>query len=376
MESRTPNAMIADPEAARSSSSASSTTSNHAALDRKDGKFAQLCSSLTATRLALALSLLTLLIGLTLFIFTTQKNANAPPGAKAGPAVPESLVLDRNETEAYWLRLQSEVLLPQEVVLPDSPVWKALQWMVLNDPLRPVPAGWQATQRYAMVALFYHWTGDSGWNLLEDDGWIQKPYYSSTKKHECEWTGVECNSDKHVTSLLLDSEQTTFVLNGQIPSELGLLTSLDTLDLTGQMLKGILPPELAALGSSLKWLHVAFNRLTRLDAELLGQLTSLEILHLNNNLLRGTLPSTMINLGQLQVLDVSQNDDLTGNVFGMMDAWPNLIELEVTNTRIGGSLPDQIGDLSSLEILSLGSSLVRFFVASLRFAPSVDSFAK
>lgn len=377
MENHTTNAVIADPEVpASSSSSSSSSMASSSVLDRKGRKFGRLlCSPFTITLLALALSFSTLLIGLTLFIHSSRIN-----GTPVAPTVvPEpALLLDRNETEAYWLRLESEVLLPsqQQVLIPHSPVWKALQWMTLKDPLRPVPSGWQTTQRYAMVALFYHWTGDSSWDLLEEDGWIQEPpphhtVMRVTKEHECEWRGVECNSEKKVTSLLLDSEQTTFVLNGQIPSELGLLTSLETLDVTGHLLKGVFPPELASLGPSLKSLYVDFNRFTSLDAELMGKLTSLEILHLSDNLLRGTLPTTMVNLSQLRVLDVANNNALAGNALVMMNAWPNLQELDVTNTRIGGSLPDHIGELSNLELLGLGFSPVRFIaVVSFHFVPS------
>jgi Leucine-rich repeat (LRR) protein len=374
MENPTTNATLADPEAPASSSSNASNVD----IDRKGLKAAGLlCSSSTATRLALALSFSTFLIGLTLFIYSLRKSEGNPV---AITVVPEpTLLLDRNETEAYWLRLQSEVLIftpsQQQVLIPDSSVWKALKWMALKDPLRPLPSGWQTTQRYTMVVLFYHWTGDSAWDLLEEDGWIQEPQLQHhttttmrvTKEHECEWKGVECNSDRQVTSLLLDSEQTTFVLNGQIPTELGLLTSLEKLDVTGHMLKGVFPLELASLASTLKSLHVAFNHFTSLDDELMGQLTSLETLHLSDNLLRGTLPTSMMNLGKLRVLNVAKNDALTGNALVMMNAWPNLQELDVSNTRIGGSIPDQIGNWSSLELLDLGFSPVRVVVLLFRF---------
>jgi Leucine rich repeat len=253
-------------------------------------------------------------------------------------------------------------------------VWKALQWMTIKDPLRPVSEGWQATQRYALVVAFYSWSGESAWDLVEEDGWIQSKK-AGPVKHECEWTGVGCNSENKITSLTLgkiDDEKSTFALYGQIPTELGLLTSLETLDLSGHTLKGNVPTELANLAPTLKYFYASANRLSGINSELMGKLTSLEILFLDKNFLQGTLPTTLMNLSRLRVLDVSSNKDLTGNAFIMMNSWPNLEEFEISTTGLGGALPDEIGKLSHLNFLGMAFTPVSglyllFFFLTLQF---------
>jgi Leucine-rich repeat (LRR) protein len=306
-----------------------------------------------ATTMAISLSFVTLMMGVSLFIFSANRNrvvVEVVPG-------PPGPLFDRNATNTYWLRLTNELLPPHEVVIPGSPVWKALQWMTIKDPLRPIPSGWQVSQRYALAVAFYSWSGESGWALVQEDGWIQsKVGLTGLVEHECEWTGVGCNSEKKVTSITLgniDDDKSTFALYGQIPSELGLLMSLETLDLSGHFLKGVLPIELVSLAPTLKHLYVSANRLTGFNGKLMGKLTSLETLYLDKNLLQGTLPTTLVNLSRLRVLDVSSNQNLTGKALVMMKSWPNLEEFDISRTGIGGTIPDEIGELSNLKFLGM-----------------------
>ena len=69
-------------------------------------------------------------------------------------------------------------------------------------------------------------------------------------------------------------------LTGEVPAEIGKLTSLTVLDLGGNPLTS-LPAEIGQL-SSLKSLNLSGNQLTSLPAEI-GQLTSLRELWLNDN---------------------------------------------------------------------------------------------
>ena len=64
-------------------------------------------------------------------------------------------------------------------------------------------------------------------------------------------------------------------MEGEIPGELGRLTELRHLNLSGNQLTGEIPGELGRL-TNLEWLHLHYNRLTgQIPAEL-GQLTKLK----------------------------------------------------------------------------------------------------
>jgi len=98
-----------------------------------------------------------------------------------------------------------------------------------------------------LVALYDATNGD-GWryntNRLSDES-------------ICEWYGVQCNSGGHVFGIHIAYNS----LQGTIPSELGLLTSLRWLWVEGNSLQGTIPTELGLL-TSLQDLIVYDNSLT------------------------------------------------------------------------------------------------------------------
>ena len=85
------------------------------------------------------------------------------------------------------------------------------------------------------------------------------------------------------------------VLFGQIPPELGDLTELRTLSLTGNELNGHIPPELSNL-TNLETLDLGLNVLTGGIPPELGNLTNLETLDLSYNRLTGSIPPELGNL--------------------------------------------------------------------------------
>nr|XP_011457509.1 PREDICTED: somatic embryogenesis receptor kinase 1-like [Fragaria vesca subsp. vesca] len=96
---------------------------------------------------------------------------------------------------------------------------------------------------------------------------------------------------------------------GPIPSAIGHLSKLVSLDLYKNKLSGTIPHTLGHL-SSLRFLRVFRNNLTGAIPSSLGNLTSLVLLQLNRNKLTGVLPVEVIGLvrfGKLLILDVSSN---------------------------------------------------------------------
>ena len=90
----------------------------------------------------------------------------------------------------------------------------------------------------------------------------------------------------------------------EIPSEIGNLTNLEELYLTGHSFKSI-PPEIGKL-TKLKRLYLEMNGLTSLPPEI-GKLTNLEWLKLNDNQLT-SLPPEIGKLTNLKQLNLEDND--------------------------------------------------------------------
>ena len=91
-------------------------------------------------------------------------------------------------------------------------------------------AGDAATDRDALVALYNATSGD---NWANNDNWLSNAPIG-------EWHGVTTDSDDRVTHLNLHHNQ----LTGEIPAELGSLTSLGWLHLNNNQLTGEIPAEL------------------------------------------------------------------------------------------------------------------------------------
>jgi len=157
-------------------------------------------------------------------------------------------------------------------------------------------------ERAALLALY---TGTNG------DGWYNNTGWGTNSWH-CDWYGVTCDEDGHVTNLVLDGNGQT----GTIPSEIGDLPILTVLGLTGtyecnkggcwwsSQLSGSIPPEIGNL-VNLKRLYLYDNQFTSLPPEI-GNLVNLSELYLNGNQLT-SLPPEIGNLENLWDLNLSGN---------------------------------------------------------------------
>jgi leucine-rich repeat protein SHOC2 len=134
-----------------------------------------------------------------------------------------------------------------------------------------------------------------------------------------QWSGVTMDNGRVVK---LDLEE--FGLTGALPAEIGQLTSLRKLGLSGNKLLS-LPAEIWQL-TSLRKLYLTRNQLTSVPAEI-GQLTSLQVLWLSRN----KLTSVPAEIGQLT----------------------SLRELRLYDNKLT-SLPAEIGLLTTLKTLYLG----------------------
>ena len=134
-------------------------------------------------------------------------------------------------------------------------------------------------------------------------------------------------------------------MSGEIPSELGNLTSLEDLWLDDNQLSGEIPSELGNL-TSLGWLSVYSNQLSGGIPTELGNLTSLEQLTLSRNQLSGGIPSELGNLTNLVWLFMASNQ-LSGEIPSELGNLTNLVWLTLSGNQLSGCIPSELRDVQT-----------------------------
>ncbi|KAL0305607.1 UNVERIFIED_CONTAM: putative receptor-like protein kinase [Sesamum radiatum] len=182
----------------------------------------------------------------------------------------------------------------------------------------------------------------------------------------CSWTGITCSS-RHLRVAAINVPNMD--LSGIIPPQLGNLSFLVSLDLSGNKFHGGLPQELAKL-----------KRLRINDPAEIGDLHNLKRLVLGENNLSGPIPASIFNISTLEAAAFTSNS-LSGNLpANMCRHMPNLKSFSVAFNQLHGHIPStideclklqtlafeynqftgpvpkQIGNLSMLEILYLGTT--------------------
>ncbi|GLT52814.1 hypothetical protein SLA2020_261320 [Shorea laevis] len=162
-------------------------------------------------------------------------------------------------------------------------------------------------------------------------------------------------------------------VSGEIPKELGNITSLTYLSLEANQFSGVVPPELGNL-TNLQTLMLSSNNLTGnlpMTFSMLGSLTDFRI---NDNNFRGTIPDFIQNWKQLTRLEmhasglegpIPPNISLLSNLlqlrisdidgpnqdFPMLTNMSGLVRLVLRNCKIFGEIPSYIWTMKNLEML-------------------------
>ncbi|KAE8691971.1 Detected protein of unknown function [Hibiscus syriacus] len=190
------------------------------------------------------------------------------------------------------------------------------------------------TDQSALLELKSHISHDP-YNLLATN-W-------STSISVCDWIGITGGSRHHrVTALNLSSMD----FRGTIPSQLGSLSFLASLDFRHNSFHGSLPTELANL-HQLKYLN--FGRVP-------SPPPSLQLYDVSENNLAGEFPASLCNLSALSVLNLN-NNSLGGTIPKCIGNFSSsLLEIDLRNNNFHGPIPCSLGELSELESLDLSSN--------------------
>ncbi|CAN6585244.1 unnamed protein product [Malus baccata var. baccata] len=153
---------------------------------------------------------------------------------------------------------------------------------------------------------------------------------------------------KNLQALYLNDNK----LQGHIPYELCQLKNLAELDLGGNRLFGSIPSCLGTLAVALRSLWLGSNLLTSKIPSSLWELNYILHINLSSNSLVGPLSEDIGKLSQVVDMDLS-NNHFSGNIPGSIGGLKNMINLSLTNNYLEGPIPSSFKTLLSLEFLDL-----------------------
>ena len=309
-----------------------------------------------------------------------------------------------DEMESRFTELQQHFGLSDQVIPHryscHNPHGVTLWWMSLHDTSSGT-RNEKTLMNQFVLALLYTTLGGPRWN--------HPTQWMSLDVSECDWDGVICASDLdfdqgnvvdfHVEKLNLAQMN----LVGSLPSEIGILTDLQSLSLRNNIISGVLPstivtmtqlrrldvqmnalkgklPDLSLL-SHLQYLVLGENDFTgTIPAESFSNLTGLQVLALERNGFTGTLPSSLATLTQLSYLQLGDNQfrgplpnllaltDLkelvlmSNQISGLLsdDSLPVSLELlDLSVNNLNSTIPTTYGRLEKLNVLDLGGNHFR-----------------
>ncbi|CAJ2673144.1 unnamed protein product [Trifolium pratense] len=152
--------------------------------------------------------------------------------------------------------------------------------------------------------------------------------------------GVSCNNQDRVTKLTLTSKS----LTGYIPSELGHLTQLTTLNLSNNNFTKTIPNSLFNTTNNLIILDLSHNSLSGPLPPSFTSLKSLIHCDLSSNFLNGSLPESLTELTALTgTLNLSFNT-FSGEIPASLGNLPVEVSLDLRDNNLTGEIP-QVGSL-------------------------------
>ncbi|XP_051135478.1 LRR receptor-like serine/threonine-protein kinase EFR [Andrographis paniculata] len=189
------------------------------------------------------------------------------------------------------------------------------------------------------------------------------------------------------------------LMNGDIPSSIGNLSSLQNFNALGCRIKGVIPAEIGNLSElvkmrldnneltgeipfsvkqlhklqglylvnnkmggsiealcnvlSLAYLGLSKNRFSGPIPECLGHVASLRVLFLDSNMLTSSIPLSLWSLRDILLMELSGNS-LSGFIAPEIGNLVSIGILNLSMNNLSGSIPSTIGKLENINVLSLG----------------------
>ncbi|KAG8079827.1 hypothetical protein GUJ93_ZPchr0007g4720 [Zizania palustris] len=157
----------------------------------------------------------------------------------------------------------------------------------------------------------------------------------------------KCNSSR---GFIVDVSNN--LISGGIPKDIGsLCSSLVVLGVAGNQLSGLIPTSIGQLNYLIS-LDLSRNHLGGEIPTSVKNLPHLEHLSLGHNFLNGTIPTEINQLHSLKVLDLSSNL-LTGEIPGVLVDLSNLTTLFLDNNKLSGKIPSAFAKSTSLTMFNV-----------------------
>jgi Leucine-rich repeat (LRR) protein len=236
-----------------------------------------------------------------------------------------------------------------------SPQSAAARWLADNKNLGNY-SDERKIQRYALATLYYSTNGDNwddkqNWTTDGDEchGWWSKP-----DSEGGETKRLSCNSNGSITILNIEDNN----LHGTLPEEIALLSSsMFELSLKDNEIGGKLPSTLGKM-TRLKTLDLEKKNFSSTILTEFGNMMTLENLRLASNSLSGDVPSELRHMTFLEDLRLSKNN-LSGKIDGsVVESLKQLHTLTLSENNFTSTIPIEIGLLTLLKELKLHRNLL------------------
>ena len=258
----------------------------------------------------------------------------------------------------------SNVPLRSTLIVPNHAIRRNVETWLSNNPDR-TPGGWDSREMRPLTRSSPRTRRAPRISYYQPDVAVLQSWRDACPELELlwppdvgpgSWDGVGWH-DGRVKQVVLCSER----LSGEIPKELGQLTSLEHLQLNYNQLSGEIPKELGNIqhGNNLEGrkavLDLHNNKLSGEIPKELGQLTSLNELDLSNNQLSGVIP-TALGLGTRLVELRLNHNKLSGEIPKEMGLNTWLYQLKLDENQLSGEIPKELGQLTFLQVLYLDNN--------------------
>lgn len=256
----------------------------------------------------------------------TQDPTIRPTMSTIAPTPSQPTINTSNETLALTNYLNEEYGV---YVKPNTSASLAVEWLALEAILdnRDLVLTSKLAQRFALLTMDYALSATTAEPTSLSVGTVNED--------ECSWNGVTCEDSK-----VIGIKFGAMNLQGSLPTEIGMLSSLVHLDVSNNRVIGTIPEELYDL-ARLEKIFLYENNLSGTISSRIINLWDLSHYHLGQNKLTGTIPTTMRSnsrgIYKIRYFNV-YNNEMTGTLeegMRLRQMW----YMDLGRNKFSGTLP-------------------------------------